>query len=228
MRRPGPPPDNQIRSSAEPHLASPESRLLKPALITGAILAGGASRRLGRDKATLRLHGKPLALWVAEALTPLVSDLWLVTNQPLPHLALGLPQLTDLIPSQGPLGGLLTALFFARTPWVLAAAVDNPFVAPPLLASLAGWASYASRPAVVCQSQTGTQPFPGLFSVKLAPRLQKFLETDRRLQIFLQTCRPHILTPDLVSALDPEGQSFFNLNDPEDLAHAEHWLRSKS
>jgi molybdopterin-guanine dinucleotide biosynthesis protein A len=53
---------------------------------TGAILAGGFSRRLGQDKAALPLGGKPLALWVNQALAPLVASCWLITNQPLAHL----------------------------------------------------------------------------------------------------------------------------------------------
>ena len=57
--------------------------------LTGAILAGGSSRRLGRDKATLKIGGKPLARWVAEALAPTVTNLWLVTNHPQAHLTLG-------------------------------------------------------------------------------------------------------------------------------------------
>ena len=120
--------------------------------LTGAILAGGFSRRLGQDKAALQLGGKPLALWVSEALAPLVTSCWLITNQPLAHQSFGLPLMTDLRPFQGPAGGLITALFSARTPWVLAAAVDNPFLAPALLAELAARVSRTSRPAVVCRS----------------------------------------------------------------------------
>ena len=54
----------------------------------------------------------------------------LITNHPRDHLPLGLPLVTDLWPFQGPAGGLLTALFYARTPWVLAVVVDNPFLTP--------------------------------------------------------------------------------------------------
>jgi molybdopterin-guanine dinucleotide biosynthesis protein A len=192
--------------------------------LTGAILAGGFSRRLGRDKAALPLGGKPLALWVKEALGPLVTDCWLITNQPLAHLAFGLPLLTDLRPFQGPAGGLLTALFFARTPWVLAAAVDNPFLAPALLAELSIQAGRTSRPAVVCRSPRGLEPFPGVYSVRLLPALQDFLQADRRPTRFLEVCRPQILSEAEVLALDPEGRSFFNLNTPRDLNRAEAWL----
>jgi molybdopterin-guanine dinucleotide biosynthesis protein A len=192
--------------------------------LTGAILAGGFSRRLGQDKAALQLGGKPLALWVHEALAPLVASSWLITNQPLAHQSFGLPLITDLQPFQGPAGGLATALFWARTPWVLAAAVDNPFLAPALLAALAARAGRTSRPAVVCRSPRGLEPFPGVYAVRLLPALQNFLHTDRRPTRFLEVCRPQVLSETEVLALDPEGRSFFNLNTPGDLQRAEAWL----
>jgi molybdopterin-guanine dinucleotide biosynthesis protein A len=194
------------------------------ALLTGAILAGGFSRRLGQDKATLQLDGKPLALWVRDALAPLVADCWLITNHPLAHQSFGLPLITDLRPFQGPAGGLLTALFWARTPWVLAAAVDNPFLAPNLLAALAARARHTSRPAVVCRSPRGLEPFPGVYSVRLLPTLQNFQQTDRRPTRFLEGCRPQVLSETEVLGLDPEGRSFFNLNTPGDMNRAENWL----
>lgn len=195
-----------------------------PPQVTGAILAGGFSRRLGQDKASLLLGGKTLGRRVAEALAPLVADCWLITNHPVSHLALGLPLVTDLCPFQGPAGGLLTALFFARTPWVLAAAVDNPFLSPKLLAHLTARLAGTSRPAVVCQPGDGPEPFPGLYHVRLLPRLAGFLENDRRLTQFLAACQPEVIPPEEVLRLDAEGRSFLNLNTPEALERAAAWL----
>lgn len=179
------------------------------------------SRRLGRDKASLPLGGKPLAGWVAEALAPLVSECWLVTNQPLAHLSLGLPLVTDLRPWQGPLGGLETALFYARTPLVLAAAADAPFLAPPLLAALAARAAKGVRTAIVCHTPQGLQPFPGVYTVKLLARLTTFLNADgRHTRRFLAECRAQELSPEEVARLDPQGHSFLNLNTPEDFEAA--------
>lgn len=192
--------------------------------LTGAILAGGFSRRLGQDKATLPLGGTPLALRVAASLAPLTTTCWLVTNHPLTHLTLGLPLITDLVPFQGPAGGLATALFYARTPWVLVAAVDNPFLAPPLLAELAARAGRTSRPAIVCRSARGLEPFPGVYAVRLLPALRDFLQADRRPTRFLEVCRPQILSESEVQALDPGNRSFFNLNTPQDLARAAAYL----
>ncbi|MFZ5447446.1 MAG: molybdenum cofactor guanylyltransferase [Thermodesulfobacteriota bacterium] len=196
----------------------------KALLLTGAILAGGFSRRLGQDKASLSLMGKPLAVRVDAALAPLAATRWLVTNHPLAHLALGLPLITDLRPFLGPAGGLFTALFYARTPWVMAAAVDNPFLAPRLLVEMAAQARRTSRPAVVCRSPRGLEPFPGVYAVRLLPALRDFLKSDRRPTRFLELCRPQIIPESEVQALDPENRSFFNLNTPRELAQAEAWF----
>ena len=208
-------------------MSQPQSRHLgtpTPPPLTGAILAGGYSRRLGQDKALLPLLGKPLVRWVAEALAPVAPECWLITNHPWRHLGLGLPLAMDLWPFQGPAGGLLTSLFYAPTPWVLAAAVDQPCLAPEVLAELTARAIRTTCPAVVCQSPWGLEPFPGLYQVRLLPQLESFLRRDRRLTRFLSVCRPEIIPPEAVLRLDPESRSFFNLNTPEDLARAIAWL----
>ena len=189
--------------------------------VTGAILAGGESRRLGRDKVVLKLEGKPLALWVAEALRPLVTDLWLVTNHPQAHLPLGLPLVTDLVPFLGPVGGLATALFFARTPWVLLVSADAPFLSQELAAALAVASGQISRPALVCQTERGLEPFPGLYAVRLLPRVQDFLQKSRCFRALLDRDRPQIWGAEVWRTFDPEGASFLNLNQPEDLIRLE-------
>jgi len=189
--------------------------------VTGAILAGGSSRRLGRDKVTLRLDGQPLARWVAGALRPAVVELWLVTNHPLVHLSLGLPLVTDLVPFLGPVGGLATALFYARTPWVLLASADAPFLNAELAAALAGAAGRLSRPALVCRSERGLEPFPGLYAARLLPRVQDFLQQNQSFMAFLERVRPQVWEAETWRAFDPEGASFFNLNEPDDLARLE-------
>lgn len=194
--------------------------------VTGAILAGGLGRRLGKDKATLLFQGRPLALHVAGTLRPWVQELWLLTNQPLLHAGLGLPLRLDLLPFQGPLGGLLTALFFSPTPWVLAVAVDCPLVQPSLLEALCRRAGTTRRPLVVCESPRGLEALPGLFHVRLRPRLEDYLAAgERRLRPFVMACRPEVLSREETRRLDPEGQSFLNCNTPAELAATGRRLR---
>ena len=101
-------------------------------LITGAVLAGGRSRRLGRDKANLPIAGRPLAHWVRDAISPLVDECWLISNQPVAHLELGIPLLIDVLPGRGALGGLLSIMLVAKGDYVLLSACDTPFLQPAL------------------------------------------------------------------------------------------------
>ena len=100
----------------------------------------------------------------------------------------------------------------------------TPFWPRPSWPALAARAGHTSRPAVVCRSPRGLEPFPGVYSVRLLPALQDFLQADRRPTRFLEVCRPQVLSETEVLALDPEGRSFFNLNTPGDLNRAENWL----
>ncbi len=185
--------------------------------VTGAILAGGQSRRMGQDKALVRVRGKSLAHWVAEVLEPVVTEVWLVSNSPETHLGLGLPLITDLVPFQGPVGGLATALFHARTPWVLLASVDAPFLSPALAAAMVEAAGKITRLALVCQADLGLEPFPGLYAVRLLPRVEDFLTVGQSFNALLARVRPEVWGPEVWRRFDPEGRSFRNLNRPEDL-----------
>jgi molybdenum cofactor guanylyltransferase len=209
-----------MMSGVNPLKAKGGRRPLMP--LTGAILAGGLSRRLGQDKATLQLAGKPLALWVAECLAPLVAEFWLVTNAPTAHAPLSLPVLSDLESDQGPLGGLRTALFYSRTPWVLAASVDNPFIYPELLAALIRRAAATRRAAVLYASEQGLEPFPGLYHVRLLEGLHKYVRTGRHVRPFLEACRPEVAPLEVGEG--GVAARFFNLNTPEDLRRAAAWI----
>jgi molybdopterin-guanine dinucleotide biosynthesis protein A len=188
-----------------------------PKLMTGAVLVGGRSRRLGRDKALLLLLGRPLAQWVLEAVSPLVAECWLVTNQPLEHLALGFPLLIDVIPGRGALGGLLSVMLVARGEYVLLSACDTPFLQPTLLETMVKQARRGSQDAVICHSSRGLEPLPGVFSCRLLPRLQaQVFGEDLRLRTLLNSCRTKVLPPEEVSRYDAQELSFFNINTSED------------
>ncbi len=114
----------------------------------GAVLCGGASRRMGRDKALLPVGGRALALRVADALRDAGAGAVTAVGGDLAALAaLGLPTVADRAPGEGPLGGILTALAEAAAgqPVVLVAACD--LVAPDAAALSATVAALAADPA---------------------------------------------------------------------------------
>jgi molybdopterin-guanine dinucleotide biosynthesis protein A len=190
-------------------------------VITGAVLAGGRSRRLGQDKANLVLAGRPLAQWVGDAVRPLVGECWLISNQPLEHVGLGSPLLIDLVPARGALGGLATAMLVARGSHVLLCACDTPFVRPALLEAMLAQAQKGGNDAVVCRSSRGLEPLPGVFSCRLLQRLQAQVEgKDLRLRTLLSSCRTRVLPPEEVALYDAAELSFFNINTSEAVAQA--------
>src|SRR5213076_662339 len=102
------------------------------------ILAGGQSRRMGANKALLRLDsaGPRIIERVLAAAQPLGPAL-LVTNTPADYAFLGLPMVPDARPGTGALGGLYSGLAAATAPYNLVVACDMPFLQPALLAYLA-------------------------------------------------------------------------------------------
>lgn len=96
--------------------------------ITGIILAGGKSSRIGKDKALFDFNGKPLVSYAIKALKPLCGALVLSANQkPEKYEAFGFPVISDEIKDIGPMGGILTCLKHSETRHNLVISCDTPF-----------------------------------------------------------------------------------------------------
>ena len=91
---------------------------------TAVIMAGGQSRRMGSDKATLRLGTQTLLQEVVDVVAPLFAHL--VVSVAAPRADLPWPQVCDQRPGLGPLAGLCAALAQSPTPWIFAVATDMP------------------------------------------------------------------------------------------------------
>ena len=100
-------------------------------VFSGAILVGGASRRMGRDKAMVCIEGRPLASHIAAALRGAgATEVFVVGGDRERFAALGIAWRPDLWPGEGPLGGVITALEQAANDTVLIAATDLIGLAP--------------------------------------------------------------------------------------------------
>lgn len=105
--------------------------------ITGIILAGGKSSRMGKDKALSDFKGNPLIYYAIETLKPLCGNLILSANQPSENYkAFGLPVVSDEIKNVGPMGGILTCLKHSETQHNLIISCDTPFVGSDLFMHL--------------------------------------------------------------------------------------------
>lgn len=105
--------------------------------IDGAVLCGGASRRMGKDKALVVVDGRSMARRVADALSVGgCSAVAAIGGDESALIALGLRWVPDAHPGEGPLGGVLTALDTSAADAVLVAACDLPWLSSETVAML--------------------------------------------------------------------------------------------
>ena len=181
---------------------------------TALILAGGESRRMGRDKATLPLGEKTLLQHVADTLQPLFPHLLLSVRQPRPELAY--PQICDTLENAGAMAGLLAGLAAAPTDWVFAVACDMPFLHPAVVRHLA--AQRDGFQAVVPVVQGHEQPLAAFYHRSCLATFAQQPHGGMRKQLKnLAVC----YVPDTaLTPLDPALHSFFDLDTPQDWARA--------
>ena len=181
--------------------------------VTGAILIGGQSRRLGRDKVLLYYQGKPLAVHLHGILTSLFPRVLLI-GHPRPELEdLGFTCLPDLVPGKGVLGGIYTALSAAATPHVFIAGADMPFLTPALISTILSHRHLAD--AVIPRGPRGLEPLCAVYSKSCADVMEESLRVGT-LKIMAALENMTVLSPE-VSPDNGEPDPFININYPEDV-----------
>ncbi len=188
--------------------------------VTVAILAGGQSTRMGRDKSFVELTGKPLIARVIEEVNSLALPIIIIANQPETYQVLGLPVFTDVLPDRSSLAGLYSAVYHSPTDYTLCVACDMPFLNPPLLDHLLSLRT--GYDAVVPMIGGHPQGLHALYRKTCLPVMLKRLEKKhlriRDLVSLLNTCW---VDEDTLRNYDPHLDSFINVNNAETLAAAE-------
>lgn len=112
-----------------------EKHYLKTA-ISAAVLAGGRSSRLGRNKAFLKVGDSTIIENVLKTIYQFVPQVKIITNSPDEYQHLGIESAPDIRPGCGPLSGIHTALRLSPTEYVLVMSCDIPLVGPELIQTL--------------------------------------------------------------------------------------------
>ena len=190
--------------------------------ITAIILAGGQSRRFGRDKALEPIAGEPMIRRVMRRAAGAVRAFEIVVVVSSLERAAGLPLdpdhriAVDSFPGRGPLGGIYTGLLAARTEWALVVACDMPLLSAPLL-----WHMSQLRvgmDAVVPMVGGRPEPTHAFYSRRCLPAIRERLDAgDLKISGFFDRVRVRYPTEDAIRRLDPESLSFTNINRQEDL-----------
>jgi molybdopterin-guanine dinucleotide biosynthesis protein A len=194
--------------------------------VTGVILAGGKSRRMGRDKAFLP-YGKGLLIErVIEVVQQVTADVILITNTPEQYQRFGLPMFSDVIPEAGSLGGVYSGLVFAKTPYSLCLACDMPFVKPAFLRFLCDTAAEAD--VVIPRNAEDFQPLCAVYSQVCREPIRQKIEGGRlKITGFFDQVSVRVIDGDLLARYDPHDIMFFNANTPEEYAKAQHMLEEQ-
>jgi molybdopterin-guanine dinucleotide biosynthesis protein A len=187
-----------------------------------AIIAGGQSRRMGRDKAFVDLAGKTLIERVIELSADLgQAETILITNKPAQYAHLGLPMYRDILPNKGSLGGIYTALVQAQSSDVLALACDMPFVNSGLLRYMIEQMDDDSD-IVVPRVDGYPQGLHATYKKTCIAPIAEQLAADRlKIIRFYARMRVRYLDEPEYAPFDRDGRCFANLNTPEELAGAE-------
>jgi len=197
------------------------------------ILAGGRSRRFGSPKAFTHLGDVQLLERVRSALAATVTRVVAIGDDP--RLArVGLEVRPDLQPNLGPLGGLQSALGWAREggyAGVLLAGCDMPFISPALLQAILRRAAAGDCLAVAPESDTerSIEPLCAWYSVELLPEIEMRLRSGE-LALFelLSACNTERLSAEVVRAFGDPATLFLNVNTPEDFDRAMRLLQEST
>jgi molybdenum cofactor guanylyltransferase len=187
--------------------------------LSGVILAGGKSRRMGRDKSQLALGGETLAARAARTLGAVCDDLTVVTNTPEQFAGLGARLTGDVIPGGGALSGIHAGLAAARHEFALVVACDMPFLNAALLRHIASLAP--GHDAVVPRWLGESEPLHAVYSRSCTAAIEPLLRRGGgRIGEFYERIRVRYLEHEEIIRFDPDGLSFFNINSPQDWARA--------
>jgi molybdopterin-guanine dinucleotide biosynthesis protein A len=186
-------------------------------MAAAAVLAGGASRRMGRDKATMPVDGVELAATVLAAAARVAAPVVLVAPEDHPARRLAAPVVAD--PGQGPLAALAAALDALDATDVLVLAGDHPGLRVELLAQLVALAPRGE--AVACRRGPRLEPLVAVYRrvpALAAARGRLAGGSGGSLLGLLAELRTVVVEEPEWRALDPDGRSFVDLDDPADLA----------
>jgi molybdopterin-guanine dinucleotide biosynthesis protein A len=192
--------------------------------ITGVILSGGYSRRMGQNKALMPLGDRRLIDWVLAVLRDVFSELLIVTNTPDVYADLAIPMVGDVVPNKGPLGGIYSAIYHVTTSHCFVVACDMPFLNMALMRYM--MRQITDYDVVMPDIDGNMEPLHAIYSKAcLAPIEQRLIDDRLKVIGFLPDVRVRTVTADEIGHFDPEFLVFQNLNTPEEFQMAVERLR---
>ena len=189
--------------------------------VTGVLLAGGKSRRMGEDKRYLVVGEQTLLERGLGVLRSMFHEVLVVIAQDSAPLDIDARVVRDLVPDCGSLGGIYTGLTQATSPYIFAVACDMPFLNQAVITHFTNRRDTAD--IVMARLATRLHPMHALYGKGCLPAMEQMIVAR---QLKIQELVSHaslrvqyVTEADLLS-IDPSWRSFHNVNTPEDLEAA--------
>jgi molybdopterin-guanine dinucleotide biosynthesis protein A len=183
------------------------------------ILAGGKSKRLGRNKLNEAIGGITLINRVINVLSAFDGEIILVTAEdsslPDTFTYAKISKVQDLYPGKGMIGGIITGLSASKNFYNLVVAADMPFLNPVLIRYMISNAK--GNDLVAYKNQNELEPLHAIYTKNCLPILEEIMLKDRRIFELLGQVKVRYLSPAEINQYDPKKISFFNVNTESDL-----------
>lgn len=189
--------------------------------VTGIILAGGQSKRMGTNKAFVRLNGKPLIDYALDALNKVTPNVILSAGTESLNYK-NLPAVKDVFPGCGPMGGIYSALRFSNTELNLVLSCDMPFISADMLNFLVEKATeYKSDVTLPIDEEGYFQPLCAVYRKSMIPCFeQAILRQELKLKWMIEKVNFRIIAIENTNK-SYNSKTFLNMNTPEMIKQTE-------
>jgi len=156
-------------------------------LLTGIILAGGNSTRMGTDKGLMQLGGRPMIQHVIDPMAKVCQRILIVSDNPM-YGMFGFELVEDEQPDYGPVMGILSGLRQSKTDRNLVLSCDAPFVTFELMKQLVLLSDKAD--VVGAHSTKGIHPLIAVYNARCLPAFERAVaEGEHRLRTVIKELR---------------------------------------
>lgn len=192
--------------------------------LTGLVIAGGKSSRMGVEKGLVQFGGKPLIMYPVELLKQVCQDVIISANST-SFGFLGLPVIPDSITGGGPIVGIYSGLLASPTENIFVLSCDMPLLNLGLLKYLI--ASSEGEKAAVARHKGYAEPLCGIYHRELIGELESHIAEEKyKLISFLEKVKGrYIEINESLPFYNPD--LFLNVNTPGDLKRGEMLLSKK-
>jgi FdhD protein len=183
--------------------------------VTGVILAGGHSSRMGSNKALLPYRGGQFVEAIHRVLNDIFQEVILVTNNPEQYDFMPCRKVTDIYEGMGVLAGIHAGLYHSSNPAIFAVACDMPYLVEGLIRHMAARADAGG--VLIPESPSGLEPLHALYGKGCLAAIEAtLLSGQRRIISFFDRINVNRMNVEQVASFDPSFVSFLNINTPHD------------